>query len=243
MGKFNPQEHLSKIQGRDYLEVKWRTYWFRQEHPNGRIDTDVHVIGDVAFVKATVCNNDGNQIASGMATIRTAQGHETKTWGGREIEKAETAAIGRALAFAGYGTQFADDEMNEGDYLADAPMERKSSQPSNVTRMPSGEQATAKSGFTEPTNLIATKMSNGKTPKPFMVIEGVTVWSREPFRKLKFSEETIDSLANVGMTKLETPIIVSWELDEKGYKVPMSIKRTDSPVVVDANGKVLDYAS
>lgn len=120
---------------------------------------------------------------------------------------------------------------------------QKSAQPSNVTQMPSGEQATAKSGFTEPTNLIATKMSNGKTPKPFMVIEGVTVWSREPFRKLKFSEETIDSLANVGMTKLETPIIVAWELDEKGYKVPMSIKRTDSPVVVDANGKVLDYAS
>jgi hypothetical protein len=243
MGKFNPQEHISNIKGKDYIEVKWRLVWFRADNPNGRIDTELLLTEPAIVFKATIYNNDGIVIGTGHGNAPTFN-QGSGTWKGREIEKAETAAIGRALAVAGFGTQFAE-EMDDDDYLADTPLDRQQSQPSNVTQMPSGgqSQTTAKSGFTEPTNLIATKMSNGKTPKPFMVIEGVTVWSREPFRKLKFSEETIDSLANVGMTKLETPIIVSWELDEKGYKVPMSIKRTDSPVVVDANGKILDYAS
>jgi hypothetical protein len=240
MGKFIPKDHIRNMERdktkppRDYMDVKWRLVWFREEHPNGRIDADVQVIGEMAIVKAQVWNNDGVLIASGMATVRS---DARATWSGRDFEKAETAAVGRALAVAGYGSQFTDD-MDEGDYLADSPVERN--QPSNVTQMPSQPM---QSGYTEPTNLIATKMSNGKTPKPFMVIEGVTVWSREPFRVLKFADTTIDSLANVGMTKLETPIIVAWELDDKGYKVPVSIKRTDSPIVVDSNGKVLDFAS
>ena len=39
---------------------------------------------------------------------------------GRPFEGAETAAIGRALAVAGYGTQFTGEE--EGEHLADAPV-------------------------------------------------------------------------------------------------------------------------
>ena len=40
------------------------------------------------------------------------------------IEKAETGAIGRALASLGYGTQFTGDELNEAHRIVDAPVTR-----------------------------------------------------------------------------------------------------------------------
>jgi hypothetical protein len=125
MGKFNPKEHfISMGRNREYLETKWRVVWFREEHPNGRIDTEIQVFGEVGIIKATIWNNDGVHIASGMATVRAAENAKV-TWAGRDIEKAETAAIGRALAHAGFGTQFAGDEVDEGEYLSDSPVERK----------------------------------------------------------------------------------------------------------------------
>lgn len=40
------------------------------------------------------------------------------------IEKAESGAIGRALATLGYGTQFTGDELNEGNRIVDSPVDR-----------------------------------------------------------------------------------------------------------------------
>lgn len=123
---FDPNKHITKIQGRDYIEVKWRIVWFRDENPQGRIATEIVIAGDTPIaVRASVIDGDGNHLADGMATIRQAEGRETRSWGGREIEKAETAAIGRALAHAGYGTQFTGEV--EGDYLADSPVDNGNS--------------------------------------------------------------------------------------------------------------------
>ncbi len=121
---FNAKEHLSNIKGKYYLEVKWRIVWFRDTHPDGSISSEIQNLGDMSWVSATV--NDGEKILStGLATIRTAGAKET-TWSGREIEKAETAAIGRALAHAGFGTQFSHESENEVDHLADSPINRSS---------------------------------------------------------------------------------------------------------------------
>lgn len=46
---------------------------------------------------------------------------ETLEGFGDFIEKAETGAIGRALALVGFGTQFCADELDEGPRLADSP--------------------------------------------------------------------------------------------------------------------------
>lgn len=117
---FNPEDYLTKIKKNDYLEVKWRIKWFRHDHPGGNIDTTPMVIGDATIIKATVADGNGVALASGIATVRAAESKNI-TWAGREFEKAETAAIGRALAVAGFGTQFTDD-FDEGDYLADSPV-------------------------------------------------------------------------------------------------------------------------
>ena len=111
---FKPQDHLMNMRGKDYLEVKWRMVWFREEHPLGCISTEL-ASTDPVVIKASVLNEDGKLLATGFGTPKQ-QGVAAK----RPFEGAETAAIGRALAVAGYGTQFTGEE--EGEHLADSPL-------------------------------------------------------------------------------------------------------------------------
>ena len=111
---FDPKEKLSKIQGKDYLEVKWRIVWFREEHPEGSIITEV-LSYEPEVIQASVI--DSNVVlGTGIGTPKK-QGVASS----RPFEGAETAAIGRALAHAGYGTQFTGED--EAEHLADAPVE------------------------------------------------------------------------------------------------------------------------
>lgn len=127
---FKAVDYLIKIKGNDYMPVPARVQWFRDEHPNGGIHTDVSMFGDVLIVRASVSNGDSAIIATGLATVRSGQG---QNWSGREIEKAETAAVGRALGFAGYGTQFAGDEFDDSDYISDSPQSHKNASNSGAS--------------------------------------------------------------------------------------------------------------
>ena len=111
---FNPKQHITNMRGKDYLEVKWRLVWFRDEHPTGRIETEV-IQHDPVLMKATVYTED-KCLATGYGTAKM-QGVAKS----RPYEGAETAAIGRALAHAGFGTQFTGED--EGDNLSDSPVE------------------------------------------------------------------------------------------------------------------------
>lgn len=131
---FEPKQHLIQLGGKDYLEVRWRLVWLREEHPAWGVETELLQLDAVAIVKASIKDETGRVIASGHGMAKT--GGSAK-WAGREIEKAETAAIGRALAHAGIGTQFIDDETEgEGDHdhIADSPVDRKSSNPPKQQR-------------------------------------------------------------------------------------------------------------
>jgi hypothetical protein len=110
---------LIELSGKAYLKVPGRIEKFRETHPNGVITTELVSTEPRIIVRATIHGNDGTLIASGYGTA-PMQG--MSSWKGREIEKAETAAVGRALGFAGYGTlaAFNDDER---DNLADAPID------------------------------------------------------------------------------------------------------------------------
>lgn len=117
---FNPNEHITKLKGKDYLEVKWRLVWFRDQYPHGTIDTSlVHldVEKGIAVFKSCVSDGEGGH--------GEGHGSETQKDFGDYIEKAETKAIGRALASLGYGTQFAP-ELEEGTNVVDSPVDHRS---------------------------------------------------------------------------------------------------------------------
>lgn len=119
--QFNPSQHLTSLKGKDYLEVKWRLVWFREEYPRGTITTEhIEVTKDWAVFRATVrkITEEGEEV--GMAT---GYGSETIDHFGDYLEKAETKAIGRAMAALGYGTQFAP-ELEEGERIVDSPVQR-----------------------------------------------------------------------------------------------------------------------
>lgn len=124
--KFNPNDHLINLKGKQYLPVQGRQIWFRTEHPQGAILTEPVSISPLLF-KATILDADGRVLATGHAGAPETGGRAV--WSGREAEKAETAAIGRALASAGYGTQFCGDEFDDTTHLSDSPRETKPAQP------------------------------------------------------------------------------------------------------------------
>jgi uncharacterized protein YbdZ (MbtH family) len=101
---FDPAQYLSKFDGKDYLEVKWRIMWLRSEHPDARIATEV------------VQHNEEAGFALFRAEVEIPDGGRSTGWGSETvrdfhdyIEAAETKALGRALASLGYGTQFCQD--------------------------------------------------------------------------------------------------------------------------------------
>jgi len=137
--QFNPNEHMRVFERRqrqldgsyktvkvDYLDVKWRIVWFRTEHPNGSIATRLMSDPGVspAVVQATVTLENG-VTATGFGQCGE---DDWSDW----LEKAETRAIGRALALLGYGTQFCEDFD---EIISDSPVE------SPQTRSAGGQQA------------------------------------------------------------------------------------------------------
>jgi hypothetical protein len=113
---FDPRQHLTKISGRDYLPVSARVEWFRDVNPDGSITVEMVALEPYPVFKATIIA--GGQIVA--TDYGSAQITSKAVYAGREIEKASTAAIGRALALAGFGTQFTDDFSDEG-HIADTP--------------------------------------------------------------------------------------------------------------------------
>lgn len=107
---------LLNLRGREYLEVKYRLVWFREDHPDWSIETELISVTDVsAYARATIRDEKGRIIATSHK-FESVQGFPDF------IEKAETGAIGRALALIGYGTQFCADELDEGSRIVDAPV-------------------------------------------------------------------------------------------------------------------------
>lgn len=128
------RKHLIRLrEGQHYLPVAARVLWFRDEHPDWSLTTEIAEGGyeaGWATVKATVRNAEGRIISTGMKT------ESKQDFPAGWVEKAETGAIGRALAMAGYGTQFAP----ELDDTGTLPREGRPA-PSRTSRASLGKQS------------------------------------------------------------------------------------------------------
>lgn len=146
-GRFDPARYVRRLRGRggpvDYLDVKWRLVWLRQDHADALIATElVTFSADLAIFKAVVTiPNGGSASGYGSETARDFTDY---------IEKAETKALGRALAALGYGTQFARDFEDDSlpgsrrdDLGAGAPPQRQASRRAPSTTDGGGRADTA----------------------------------------------------------------------------------------------------
>ncbi|GER82561.1 MAG: hypothetical protein IMW90_13055 [Thermogemmatispora sp.] len=167
--RFNPSEHLLQIRSgnrgelRDYLPVQWRLVWFRELCPQGTIETEmVHLDLEreteeeyYGYNSETRRNEKMVRRAKGFvifrAVVRDGKGGVatgTKSEKAASfpdfIEKAETGAIGRALAALGFGTQFAP-ELDEEHRIVDSPVERAANATSEQTPEAASESEAASS--------------------------------------------------------------------------------------------------
>jgi hypothetical protein len=128
---FSPDQHLRNLKGQQYLDVKWRLMWLREEHPDAHIKTELVTFREDqqmwVFKAEVVIPDKGSATGHGQETERD--------FPAGACEKAETKAIGRALAALGYGTQFAM-ELDEGDRVVDSPVA--------PTRAPRADRASLK---------------------------------------------------------------------------------------------------
>lgn len=123
---------IMDMRGKDYLEVKYRLVWFREERPGWTIETDFLSLDDKsAFAKAIIKDESGRVLATGHK-------FEDKQGFADFREKSETGAIGRALVLIGYGTQFVGDELDEGVRVVDSPVAPKSTPMGTVHAVPQG---------------------------------------------------------------------------------------------------------
>lgn len=134
---FKPEEHFRNLKGSQYLDVRWRVCWFRDEHPDGYIKTKLvehdAVAGHAVFKARAgyfqrVHFEDGHDAYPPTTEVyATGYGSETRKDFADYLEKSETKAVGRALAMLGYGTQFAQ-ELEEGERIVDSPVDQKTRQ-------------------------------------------------------------------------------------------------------------------
>ena len=115
-----------KFKGREYTEVKDRLIAFADEFPQASIQTELVSVNQIIdsptgetcneyVVKATVIPNpiqEPEWFYVGHAAERDNTGFVNKT---SALENGETSAVGRALAFAGFGGDFAIASKEEVD--------------------------------------------------------------------------------------------------------------------------------
>jgi len=144
---FDPNDHLIQLKSKDgpkdYLPVAWRLVWFREQCPNGTIETEELLVdldrevSEEVYVWNSERRRSEKVIKTGKGYARyravVTDGKGGKATGTKSenaasfpdfAEKAETGAIGRALAALGYGTQFAPD-LDEAHRIVDSPVDRQ----------------------------------------------------------------------------------------------------------------------
>ena len=127
---------------RMYLEVAYRKLWFRLKHPEGAIRKFIREVNDqFAIMEARVYldRRDPEESYIANAIVKRYFQPEDKL-GDKYLEIAETAAVRRALADAGFGIQFTDSSENPESGVVDSPI----GMPTGTSNgMPSGHAANA----------------------------------------------------------------------------------------------------
>jgi hypothetical protein len=209
-GNFDPSKYVMKLgrgeKAADYLPVQWRLVWLRDVAPDAVLETEhVRIDSEAAIFKAMVLLPSGAK-ATGYGNCNASEFADY-------IGKAETVAIGRALAALGFGTQFAGDFVEDAR-IADAPV-RPSPSPAEdrlieATPAPDAERPitpaavvkikgeAAKQGWNEAAVETEAKRRFGKTLNELTTGQGRELyrWAQQPHNDKAEREQVIHIAAS-----------------------------------------------
>jgi hypothetical protein len=159
--------------GKQYLQVADRIVWFREEYPEGTIETTLVELDR----QAGFCMYRA-RVTTGKGGFAEASGTETSKDFGDYIEKSETKAVGRALGYLGFGTASAGFE--EGQRVVDAPQTprtapARNAAPASATPRAARVPSDSKPGAT--TTRSPTRSTPATTPSPHGARRS---WPRRP---------------------------------------------------------------
>lgn len=109
-----------------YVQVKDRIVGFRSIYPDGTILTEsLPQTDNYCYFKATIKDSEGKVLATGHSRVLLSKE--------KALEKAETEAVGRALAYMGLGTsesiasyeEMKDEEEISGAFDEDTELKKK----------------------------------------------------------------------------------------------------------------------
>ena len=133
------KDKTGNVKTTQYAMVTERIKGFRTICPAGSITTEIiSLVDGVVTMKATITDETGKVIATGLAQEKETSSFINKT---SFIENCETSAVGRALGFAGIGI---DGSMASAEEVANAIMNQ------NTDRKADKPQTTAGQNRTEP---------------------------------------------------------------------------------------------
>lgn len=124
---FEPKDYLREEKTEEgvsfYLDTKYRLLWFRLMYPQGKLVKIPKALNkEYATFEVRVYTDkndaDENFLANGFASRYKDDANEK--FGLNFVESAETAALGRALKDAGFGTQFCDIALPNDQTIVDA---------------------------------------------------------------------------------------------------------------------------
>lgn len=124
---FEPKNYLREEKSEEgvsfYLDTKYRLLWFRLLYPQGKLVKIPKALNkEYATFEVRVYTDkndaDDNFLANGFASRYKDDANEK--FGLNFVESAETAALGRALKDAGFGTQFCDIALPDDQTIVDA---------------------------------------------------------------------------------------------------------------------------
>ena len=220
-----------------YLDVKFRKLWFRLCHPEGKIAKVYHALTEqVAICEARVYLNkddpEDQYVGSGTAR-RFFKADEP--FGESYVESAETAAVGRALAEAGFGSQFADCDMAEpaDSSPADAPVVIPQQRQGDPAPLPAPSAAPA--AGTSPTQAPrpAAALPPAK-PAAFTTVEDAYAAMTLACAKATTVDFGYNKGKTLGQIAIEKPSSLVWYVES--YKGPNNQLRAAARFLLDKAG-------
>lgn len=247
---FDPRQYMRELVNDTqvkqlYLDVKFRKLWFRLKYPFGKITKSIiQLTEQFAIVEAKVYLDKGdpeeNYISSALAQRFFSP---DDAFGKRYVETAETAAIGRALADAGFGIQFCDIGEESDPAQVDSGItvgtgqssDSEATQPTEDTKTETPAPPPASSGTKTP---ASTKNVKDSAPAPTPTYTASTpveeickVMTTEDAKKVVV-DMGFNKGKTLGMVAVEKPQNLEWYINS--YKGPNNILRAGAMVLIQA---------